>query len=218
MQVLGVAILLALAGVVVGLAWVIIRWFATADTEVSRAAIAAATSVIVAAATVTITKVLDARREIRAELRARYLIPYDKFTQMLFRMLMETKQSGQAAQAKAPGHRTQAPKSGSSGSSAVSPEAVESMSEFGRAIILQGSSETIRKWGEWRSRDWDAVDDNTRPSEQILGMIDLMVQMRRDLGHKVSADDRYNIGAIFLQADAMQALGLTRQTPAQPDP
>ncbi|WP_460361418.1 hypothetical protein [Actinotalea caeni] len=196
-------IFVALVAAAISLVWAVIAWFASADSEVARAAIAAATSVIVAAGTVTITKVLDARREIRSELRARYQDPYDKFTQMLFGMLLRTKLGESTTGGPRPKTGQRAP------TTALSTEDLASMNEVGRAIILQGSSESIRRWGEWRSRDWDAIaDPKARAAEQMRGMIDLMLQMRRDLGHKVGPDEAANVGAVFLQRDAMQLIGL----------
>lgn len=191
---LGLILLLALVGASIALLYFVIRtvvgWFTAAEGPIAQASIGAAATIAAASITVIVTRTLEARRVVRQELRSLYRDSYEQFTAMLFGMMMKSKTR--------PGGE-------------IDDDDLALMHEFGRSVVLNGSDRVVRDWARWRSKDWMAIQDpQVRAADQMASMISLMLTMREDFGHKNKTLGPEDIGAIFLQQDALAMIEANR--------
>jgi hypothetical protein len=185
---IGLMLVLVLAGAVAALLYFVIRtvagWFVAAEGPVAEAAIGAAASVIVAAATVIVTKSMEARRELRKELRAMYRDTYELFTRTLFELMKVEKASPGAG---------------------PSDEGTNLMFEFGRSVMLNGSDKAVKQWSHWRrTYGQPGVQASTSAVGMMRAMVAIMMTMRRDFGHKNRGLSEEDLAAIFLNVDALE--------------
>lgn len=58
---------------------------------------------------------------------------------------------------------------------------IERMYEFNQGLTLWGSSKAIRLWNEWRQ---STTEDKPNPTEALLKMEKVLIQLRKDMGQK----------------------------------
>lgn len=180
---LGLAIVVVIiigAGAILWLVWL---GFTSLEDDVAKAMITASGGVLAAALTVVVTKIMDTRREIKKELRQFYSEPYERFINTIFD-IMRTVRNG--------------------GADNVSTEMVDEMDRLSRSLILWGSDRAIAQWSKFRITDW-----NSMPGGQhalIVHVIQLMLAMRADFGHKNRRLNEETIASIFMTADAVKEI------------
>lgn len=151
--------------------------------DVAVAIVAAASTIVVSVLTLAITKVVERRVSIQQELRAKKVPVYESIIEMLFRALY-------------------AEKLGQESVSQV--ELMEFFVKSTEKMTIWGSDELVEAFGRFRS--------GLKPSEPIMVMFeveDLMLAIRKDLGHSNRGLKRGSILRMFINDIDAQLAGLT---------
>jgi hypothetical protein len=155
------------------------KLFATLDKTVEAALVAASATIIASAVTITVGKIYELRQHVQKENREKKVPVYEDLLKFFFRMLNATK-DGQPLE---------------------DPEIVEFMKTFNERFIVWGSDSVVAAWAKWRQHLSKPVPDEVASTKWVAAMYlmaEVMLTIRRDLGHSNKRLDARDILSLFI--------------------
>ena len=171
---------LLLAGIAAMLYWIIAAiWNALSGNPAIGAGIAAATLTgALAIVSAFVTKHLDRQAAIVSQLRSKKVPVYEKVIQLIFRIFFAGK-----------GGRKKLNED----------EMMEQMADITEQLTIWGSDELVQEYQKFRMA---SLRQNTGelqdPQELLIALTDLMLAIRKDLGHKNKSVSRRTILSLFI--------------------
>jgi len=146
------------------------------DSDLAVAIIAAAATVLVSVLSVVLGNIYEAREQVQREHREKKIPVYEDLIAFLFRVLLGVK----------------------TGSAPTEEDMLKFMSEFNQRAMVWGSDEVLAAWIKWRRAAINSSSPGTQPLELVFLYEELILAIRRDLGHKNSGLKRGDILALFV--------------------
>ena len=150
--------------------------FATHNSSIATAIITAAAAVLVSVLSIVLGKLYESRSLIKKEHREKTIPVYEDLITFMFRILMSTK----------------------TGNPPSEEEIVKFMSDFTPRAMVWGSDEVLLAWVKWRRTSIDQVAMKTGPMKPMFVYEELILAIRRDLGHKNKGLLPGNILSLFI--------------------
>ena len=138
------------------------RVLTSLDSDIAVAIIAASATVFVSVLSIVLGKAYEARALVQKEHREKKTPVYEDLIRFMFRILMGTK----------------------TGATPSESEILEFMSDFTQRIMVWGSDDVVAAWVKWRRAAVNAEELEMDPVELLLLYEQLILTIRRDLGHK----------------------------------
>ncbi|WP_201714652.1 hypothetical protein [Rossellomorea arthrocnemi] len=174
--ILGLGLLGALLyGVFKTLGWLYSHILAV-DPRISAALITGLIAIIATSLTITIPKYLEKKMEIEEHLREKKSETYKELVELLFKVLMGSK----------------------TGNSLTEKELIQSMSKFTENLILWGSEDVIKSYKSYRDYFINRTSGQELSLESIQIMENLLLSIRRDMGHKNKNLEKGDILSLFI--------------------
>ena len=151
------------------------------DSDVAVAIIAAAATGLVSVITIAITKAYETRATVRQDLRSKKVPVYEDFIRMLFRILFSEKLGQPAISAE---------------------EMISLFVQSSEKLTIWGSDELIKTFGDFKTQ----IVPGSEPLQALSQLEDLMLAIRKDLGHTNKGLARGSILRMFV-TDIDQILG-----------
>ena len=139
-----------------------VRVLASLDSDIAVAIIAAAATAFVSVLSIVLGKAYEARALVQREHREKKIPVYEDLIKFMFRILMGAK-TGNAPSEK---------------------EMLDFMSDFNQRIMVWGSDDVLAAWVKWRRAATSEADVKANPMNLMLLYEQLILTIRRDLGHK----------------------------------
>lgn len=171
--------LLLLGGLACGLFVAVRATFqvlASINSSLAVAIIGASATVLVAVLSVVLGKIYEARSLIQKEHREKKIPVYEDLIAFVFRVLM--------------GART--------GRSPSEQEMIEFMMGFTQRVMVWGSDEVLTAWVKWRRLATSEVEMRSDPMKLMRNYEELILAIRRDLGHRNKGLQSGDILALFI--------------------
>lgn len=163
--VLGILILLGLGYIFYLVTKELIKLFSGLNKDIAAAIIAASVTIILSVISIVLTKILERRSEIVRELRLKKIPIYEELIKFWFNVLFASKAGKQPPSEK---------------------EIVIFLNDFTQKLIIWGSDGVLKYYTIFRDKLINA-DANKITAAHFDGMFifeKLMLEMRKDLGHK----------------------------------
>jgi hypothetical protein len=164
----------------VGLAWLgytmlirIVSAVLNLQSDLAIAIIAASASVIVSVISLLISKYMEQRQIIIQEIRTKKVPVYERLISMLFKILFADKIGEEKPSEQ---------------------ETIKFFAEFTEQLIVWGADEVVRAFQKFRAAPLTGVD----PMEQLFLYEDLLLKIRKDLGHANSRLGRGTLLGLFV--------------------
>ncbi|MCW5892623.1 MAG: hypothetical protein KIT14_19080 [bacterium] len=138
------------------------RVLASLDSDIAVAIIAAAATAFVSVLSIVLAKAYEARALVLKEHREKKTPVYEDLIKFMFRILMGAK----------------------TGKAPTEKEMLDFMSDFTQRVIVWGSDDVLAAWVKWRRTAVNAEALKTNPMTLMLLYEQLILTIRRDLGHK----------------------------------
>lgn len=180
-QTLGKAIagtlsLLVLSTLGFAVVWLLWKGLSSIGSEVAAALITASATILVSVFVTVYNKRWDRNRQIKEKQREKKIPAYEDFSKFVFQILLATKMDEEISEEKM----------------------MESMMEFIHHIIIWGSDDFIQSFGEWKTEIQGSDDTQASPLGQLAFFEDLILAMRRDLGHEDEEFERGDLLRLFI--------------------
>ena len=171
--------LLIFSGIGYGLFVVVratIQVLAALNSSIAVAIIAAAATIFVSALSIVLGKLYESRSLIQKEHRETKIPVYEDFLKFISRILMSSKV----------------------GDTVSEKEMIEFMSGFTQHLMVWGSDEVLVAWVKCRRLLIDGPAMKTSPTKFLFLYEDLVLAIRRDLGHKNKSFVKGDVLALFI--------------------
>ncbi len=155
-------VMLAAIAALYGLGRAFIGAFSGLDAKFGAALVAAAGTVIVSVMSVIMSRYLETRATIRKELREKKIPVYEDLISFMFKILMATK----------------------TGREVTEKEMIEFMSDFTQRSMVWAADDVLNAWIRFRVASFDAAEMKAKPFALMFIYEDLILAIRKDLGHK----------------------------------
>ena len=152
------------------------RILTSLDSDIAVAIIAAAATVFVSVLSIVLGKAYESRTLIQKEHREKKIPVYEDLIKFMFRILMGVKTGDQPTEK----------------------EIIDFMSHFTQRIMVWGSDDVLAAWVKWRRAAIDEQDLKKNPIKLMLLYEDLILTIRRDLGHKNKNIGEGDVLALFV--------------------
>lgn len=152
------------------------RVLASLDSDIAVAIIAAAATAFISVLSIVLGKAYESRALVHREHREKKIPVYEDLIKFMFRILMGAK-TGDAPSEK---------------------EMLDFMSDFNQRIMVWGSDDVLAAWVKWRRAATSEADVKANPMEVMLLYEQLILTIRRDLGHKNKNLGRGDVLALFV--------------------
>lgn len=152
------------------------RVLASLDSDIAVAIIAAAATAFVSVLSIVLGKAYEARALIRREHREKKTPVYEDLIKFMFRILMGTK----------------------TGDTPTEKEMLDFMSDFNQRIMVWGSDDVLAAWVKWRRMAVNEEELKANPIKLMLLYEQLILTIRRDLGHKNNNLGAGDVLALFV--------------------
>lgn len=139
-----------------------VRVLGSLDSDIAVAIIAAAATAFVSVLSIVLGKVYESRALVHREHREKKVPVYEDLIKFMFRILMGAKAGGTPSEG----------------------EVLAFMSDFNERIMVWGSDDVLAAWVKWRRAVTSGADVNANPMKIMLLYEQLILTIRRDLGHK----------------------------------
>lgn len=139
-----------------------VRVLSSLDSDIAVAIVAAAATAFVSVLSIVLGKAYESRSVVQREHREKKIPVYEDLIKFMFRILMGVK-TGEAPTEK---------------------EMLEFMSDFNQRIMVWGSDDVLAAWVKWRRTATSEADARANPMKLMLLYEQLILTIRRDLGHK----------------------------------
>jgi hypothetical protein len=171
---------LVIAGIVAGL-WFLIQkiWniFSGLQKEIAVAIVAGTVTILVSVFSIVLGKYYERKRTIELELREKKIPVYEKFVSFFVDLMLDEKL----------GNRQMSEK-----------EIMIFFGEFTQKIMVWGSDEVLRKWSNYRLYSVEHINDKEYSSEAMFLIEELLLAIRKDMGHKNTNVQRGEILGLFI--------------------
>ncbi len=176
-KILGVllAFLVGLSATLYLLTWGILKLLDSVKDDLSKAIIAGSIAVLGSAFTLVFGKLWEQRVKIRDEIRARKIPIYEGHIATFFKIFFTPMITGKQPNQK---------------------DLIDAFAKFAEQMVPWGSSEVIRKWGEFRKIGDDTSELSAVAKLDILE--DLFMSMRKDVGNDVRSLKRHDLLRLFV--------------------
>lgn len=158
---------------------------ASLDSDIAVAIIAAAATALVSVLSIVLGKAYESRALVRREHREKKIPVYEDLIRFMFRILMGAK----------------------TGNAPTEQEMLEFMSDFNQRIMVWGSDSVLAAWVEWRRAATNEAAVKDDPMSLMLLYEQLILTIRRDLGHKNSNLGTGDVLALFINDIDQQLKG-----------
>lgn len=155
---------------------VAVRFLASVNSVVAVAVITAAATVLVSILSIVLGKVYESRLLIQKEHREKKIPVYEELIKFMFRIVMGAKTGGPPTET----------------------EMVQFMSDFTQRIMVWGSDEVLAAWVKWRRLLTNETAMKASPMQPMFLYEELILAIRRDLGHRNRALVKGDILALFV--------------------
>jgi hypothetical protein len=152
------------------------RIFASLNSDIAVAIIAAAATVFVSVLSIVLGKVYEARERIQKEHREKKIPVYDDLIRFMFRVMMVSK----------------------TGDSPTEKETLDFVIGFNQRIMIWGADEVLAAWVKWRRFATEQAAASPEPLKLLFLYEEVILAIRRDLGHKNKGLKRSDILALFV--------------------
>jgi hypothetical protein len=146
------------------------------DPRISAALITGLIAIIATSLTITIPKYLEKKMEIEEHLREKKSETYRDLVELLFKLLMGSK----------------------TGNSLSEEELIKAMSKFTENLILWGSEDVIKAYKSFRDYFIQRTSGQELSLESIQIMEELLLSIRKDMGHNNKNLDKGDILSLFI--------------------
>lgn len=163
------------------------RVLTSLNSDIAVAIIAASATVFVSVVSIVLGKAYEARALIQKEHREKKIPVYEDLINFMFRILMSTK----------------------TGTTPSEEEILNFMSDFTQRIMVWGSDDVVAAWVKWRRAALNAEKSKINPIEFLLLYEQLILTIRRDLGHKNRNLSTGDVLALFVNDIDQQLKGKT---------
>jgi len=162
-----------------------VQVLASLNSDIAVATIAASATAFVSVLSIVLGKAYEARALVRQQHRERKVPVYEDLIKFMFRVLMGPKTDD------APTEK----------------EVLQFMSDFTQRIMVWGSDEVLAAWVRWRRAATDAADLEANPMRLMLLYEQLILTIRRDLGHRNKSLATGDVLALFVNDIDQQLKG-----------
>ncbi len=170
-----IAILLYVAYLLIAQIWDI---FSSVDPKLALGLIAASATVIVSLISVLVSKNLERKALILAHLREKKIPTYEKIIDFIFKITFADKLNKKTPSEK---------------------EMVVFMAEITQELVIWGSDEMLEAFYKFRMQSIESSEGNaTKPFDVLFTVEDLLLAIRKDLGHKNKNLPRGKILGLFV--------------------
>jgi hypothetical protein len=153
-----------------------VRVLESLDSDIAVAIIAAAATVFVSVLSIVLGKAYESRALDRREHREKKIPVYEDLIKFMFRILMGVK----------------------TGDTPTEKEMLDFMSDFNQRIMVWGSDDVLAAWVQWRRTATSEADVKANPMKLMLLYEQLILTIRRDLGHRNKNLDTGDVLALFV--------------------
>jgi hypothetical protein len=158
-----------------------VQVLASLKSDIAVAIIAAAATAFVSVLSIVLGKAYEARALVRREHRERKVPVYEDLIKFMSRVLMGSK----------------------TGDAPAEKEILQFMSDFTQRIMVWGSDEVLAAWVRWRRE----AGLNANPMQLLLLYEQLILTIRRDLGHRNKSLATGDVLALFVNDIDQQLKG-----------
>jgi hypothetical protein len=157
--------------------WIVWRVISSMEGEVAAALVTASATALVSVFGIVYNKRWDRKRQIREEHRKKKIPVYEEFMEFWFEILTATK----------------------TGEEISEEEMLNSMIDFTHHVMIWGSDDFVKSFGHWKTTVGSLEDAEGSHEVEQLGLFeDLVLAMRRDLGHKNEGFERGDFLRLFI--------------------
>ena len=153
-----------------------IRAFTSLDSDVAAAIIAASATIFVSVLSIILGKIYETRAYIQKEHREKKIPVYEDLIKFTFSSIMGTR----------------------TGAKPTESEILEFMSDFTQRIMVWGSDDVLAAWIKLRRAALNEEELKSNPVKLLLLYEQLILTIRRDLGHKNRNLDTGDVLALFV--------------------
>lgn len=151
-------------------------WVASLDSDIAVAIVAASAAGFVSVLSLVLSKAYESNALVRKEHREKKVPTYVALIEFVFRVVMGEKLGNKPSDA----------------------EILEFIYKFNQDIMIWGSDEVLGVWVKWRRTAMNAAEMKQNPMHLIYLYEDLILAIRRDLGHKNRNLVRGDILSVFV--------------------
>jgi hypothetical protein len=169
------------------------RVLASLDSDIAVAIIAATATAFISVLSIVLGKVYESRALVLKEHREKKTPVYEDLIKFMFRILMGAK----------------------TGDTPTEKETLDFMSDFTQRIMVWGSDDVLAAWVKWRRTAVNAEALKANPMKLLLLYEQLILTIRRDLGHKNRNLGAGDVLALFVNDIDQQLKGRPANKPMQ---
>ncbi len=152
--------------------------FSAVDPKLGAGLVIASATIIVSLISVLVSKHLDRKAEILAHLREKKIPTYEKIIKFIFSLTFAEKIGKKQPSEK---------------------EMIKFMAEITQELVIWGSDEMLNAFFKFRMMSLENTDNNSGNPYVVLFMVeDLLLAIRKDLGHKNENVSRGKILGLFI--------------------
>lgn len=153
------------------------RILTSMDSDLAVAIITAAAMAFVSVLSIVLGKAYEARSLVQKEHREKKIPVYEDLIKFMFRILIGVK----------------------TGDAPTEKEILDFMSDFNQRIMVWGSDDVLAAWVSWKRIATNEAEVKANPMQLMLLYEQLILTIRRDLGHKNKKLNEGDILALFIK-------------------
>jgi hypothetical protein len=158
---LGVAVMATVAWLLYFVVSRAVTYFGSLQSQVATAIVAGAATIAVAFISATVGKALENRATIVRDIRTKKVPVYEDLIDVIFRFFYEDKV----------------------GSKMSERQKVDALAKVQQRLIVWASDDVVHEFGQFRSRALAVAGDPAKAPATMFALEDLLLAIRRDLGH-----------------------------------